>query len=288
MLIGSTGPSFVQEQDLTGDWGERTPLDAQPVKYSLTAWRTTATEDHRGAPNCPANHHRATTRMYETDGVSTTVDDVTALELERTDSRGETIIQEIHLRVAARCFAGSPTAVSRRESGRVAAESTIASCGAVARPAGRITHPSCVLRTMDTVDPRWLTGPAMADHIEGDRFRVSVADGGVVRVDHPDGADVTGSDAEAIVAAIASLTAGVRSPLLVDLRSVGTVRRPARTAFAELDVASRVALLVGSPLSRMLASFGLGLNRPERGIPVKVFEDEASARHWLLDQGHDA
>ncbi|MDZ7679468.1 MAG: hypothetical protein U5K29_13075 [Acidimicrobiales bacterium] len=35
--------------------------------------------------------------VYETDGVSTTVDDVTALELERTDSRGETIIQEIHL-----------------------------------------------------------------------------------------------------------------------------------------------------------------------------------------------
>ena len=128
----------------------------------------------------------------------------------------------------------------------------------------------------------------MADHIEGDRFGVSVTDGGVVRVDLADGADITGSDAESIVAAIVSLTAGVRSPQLIDLRSVGTVQRPARKVFAELNVASRVALLVGSPLSRILASFGLGLNRPERGIPVKVFEDEASARHWLLDQGDGA
>jgi hypothetical protein len=129
----------------------------------------------------------------------------------------------------------------------------------------------------------------MTGHIQGDRFEVSVTDGGVVRLDlAADGAEITTRDAEAAIDAVASLTAGVRSPLLVDVRSVGPMKRSARRVFADSNVASRVALLVGSPVSRMLASFGLGLDRPRHGIPLKVFEDEASARQWLLDQGDDA
>lgn len=125
----------------------------------------------------------------------------------------------------------------------------------------------------------------MADHIQGGSFEVSVTDGGVVRLRIADDTEVTTRDAEAAVDAVASLTAGVPHPLLVDLRSVGPMKRPARKVFADSNVASRVALLVGSPVSRMLASFGLGLDRPRHGAPLKVFDDEAPARQWLLGQG---
>lgn len=122
----------------------------------------------------------------------------------------------------------------------------------------------------------------MTDRILGERFEVSVTEGGVVRLGLADDTEITTGDAEAAIDAVASVTAGVRGPLLVDLCSVGPMKRPARKVFADSNVASRVALLVGSPVSRMLASFGLGLDRPRNGIPLKVFDDEASARRWLL------
>jgi hypothetical protein len=124
----------------------------------------------------------------------------------------------------------------------------------------------------------------MTDHIHGDRYEASVTDGGVVRLNLAQDVEITTRDAEAAIAAVASLTAGARSPLLVDIRSVGPMKRPARKVFADSNVASRVALLVGSPVSRMLASFGLGLDRPRHGIPLKVFAEESSARQWLLEQ----
>ena len=129
----------------------------------------------------------------------------------------------------------------------------------------------------------------MTDHIRGDRFEVSVTDGGVVRLDLTGDAEFTASDAETATAAVGSLTAGVRCLLLVDMRSVGPMKRPARKVFAGWNLPLRVALLVGSPVSRMLGNFALGLDRPEPDdVSLKVFDVEASARRWLLEQGDGA
>lgn len=124
----------------------------------------------------------------------------------------------------------------------------------------------------------------MIDHVQGDRFEVSVTDGGVLRLDLADNAEITSSDAEAALDAVALLSAGVRRPLLVDMRSVGPMKRPTRKVFARASVATRVALLVGSPVSRLVGNFALGLDRPETDTVLRVFDDEAAARRWLLDR----
>ena len=45
----------------------------------------------------------------------------------------------------------------------------------------------------------------------------------------------------------------------------------------------KVALVVESAVSRMLASFFLGFNKPE--VPTKPFGDISSATAWLLEEG---
>jgi hypothetical protein len=44
-------------------------------------------------------------------------------------------------------------------------------------------------------------------------------------------------------------------------------------------VAPAVALIVGSPLSRMIGNFFLGLNRT--AVPIRLFTSEPAARSWL-------
>jgi hypothetical protein len=91
--------------------------------------------------------------------------------------------------------------------------------------------------------------------------------------------------AQAIVAA-ARLTMGddVRPrPALVQLHRA-VVDQAARRYFSfskdQRALSSRVALIAGNPVSRVIGNFFVGLNRPE--IPTRLFGDEASAVAWLL------
>jgi hypothetical protein len=87
-------------------------------------------------------------------------------------------------------------------------------------------------------------------------------------------------DAIAATEAMAQLTGGRRSPLLVDSHDIGPQDRPARTEFARRgDLVSAVALIVGTPLSRLMANFFLSVSKPV--APTRLFDDEASALAWL-------
>lgn len=48
-----------------------------------------------------------------------------------------------------------------------------------------------------------------------------------------------------------------------------------------IHVFKAVGIVVGNPLTRMIASFFIGFSEP--GFPVKIFEDKTSARNWLLE-----
>jgi hypothetical protein len=88
------------------------------------------------------------------------------------------------------------------------------------------------------------------------------------------------TDALAAVDAMTQLTGGRRSPLLVDMRDTGPQDRAARSEFARRDdVVSAVALVVDTPLSRMLGNFFLTVNKPL--YPTRLFDDDASALAWL-------
>lgn len=69
----------------------------------------------------------------------------------------------------------------------------------------------------------------------------------------------------------------------MDLREVDSIDRPAREYFMDQSASYyAVALVIGSPSTKMLANFFLGLKRGS--IPVKMFTDEADAVAWLQVQ----
>jgi hypothetical protein len=47
------------------------------------------------------------------------------------------------------------------------------------------------------------------------------------------------------------------------------------------DLQAAVALIVGTPLTRVMANFFLSVNKPV--FPTRMFDDEASAVAWLLE-----
>jgi hypothetical protein len=113
--------------------------------------------------------------------------------------------------------------------------------------------------------------------------RIWLRDDGVVQAVGFPGSEQTRADAEEGMARIWDLSGGRKRPLLVDMRCMKGIDRGARTFYASPEparVLSAVALLVGSPLTRAIANFILGLSkRPV--VPTRMFSSEAEANTWL-------
>ena len=97
------------------------------------------------------------------------------------------------------------------------------------------------------------------------------------------GAGQTLADARGSVAAYMSLCGGRRRPLLVDLGGAGgPMDRAAREYYAGTElstVVSAAALLVGSPVGRVIGSFFLRIAQP--ATPIRIFTNEQEALDWL-------
>ena len=73
--------------------------------------------------------------------------------------------------------------------------------------------------------------------------------------------------------------------LLVDLNNLIGVTKEVRTMVSNPDMTKThkaVAMLVSNPLTRLIASFFLGLNKPK--FPIKSFTNSDDAILWLLKQ----
>jgi hypothetical protein len=113
-------------------------------------------------------------------------------------------------------------------------------------------------------------------------FRIWLRPDGIVQLVLAPQVPIGLEDAVAASEAMARLTGGRRRPLLVNGRESGPLDRPARTELASRgDLVSAVALVVGTPLSRMMGNFFLNVSRPE--YPTRLFDDEASALAWLQE-----
>ena len=120
-------------------------------------------------------------------------------------------------------------------------------------------------------DPRAVTHP---------KFRMWLRPDGVVQMTWVSQAVIGLEDATAAIAVMTELTGGRRSPLSVDLHDGGQPSRLARVEFTRHDdLVSAVALIVGTPLSRVMGNFFLSVTRPP--YPIRLFDDEASALSWL-------
>lgn len=72
------------------------------------------------------------------------------------------------------------------------------------------------------------------------------------------------------------------TPALVLMQDIGRVDREARALFASEEytrLCSQTALVVGSPVSRVVGHFFIGLNRPR--YPLKLFDHPEPAAQWL-------
>lgn len=105
---------------------------------------------------------------------------------------------------------------------------------------------------------------------------------GFVHATMRDGADFDLEDAKEAVDVTWRVAGEQRRAVLVDSRGVRSQTRSAREYFKGEESARRftkVALLVDSPLSRVLANFFLSLG--DHRLQTKLFTDEAAARAWL-------
>lgn len=105
---------------------------------------------------------------------------------------------------------------------------------------------------------------------------------GIVRIMWIPGSDVTLEDAEESMTAYLRINQGKRRPLFVDTSQMKSLAREARHLYASEEaarVASAVGLIVGTPVSRVLGNFYLGLSNPH--LPTRLFAVESEALDWL-------
>lgn len=114
------------------------------------------------------------------------------------------------------------------------------------------------------------------------KARLWLGQDGVARVIWEPGAEVTLDDARETMAAYLKINKGKRRPLLIDTKTMRSLAREARSYYAgeeAASVASAVAILVGTPVSRVLGNFYIGLSNPR--LPSRLFTSEGEALKWL-------
>lgn len=90
------------------------------------------------------------------------------------------------------------------------------------------------------------------------------------------------ADARENTAAFASLAAGRKHALMVDLRSNFATERGVREHYASaeaVEYCSAIALLIRSAAGRVIGNFFLALQTPS--VPTRMFAEEADAVAWV-------
>lgn len=105
---------------------------------------------------------------------------------------------------------------------------------------------------------------------------------GIIRVISLPSVEVTLEDIKEINGHLAILSMGKKIPIFDDIRGVKSITREARlfTSSAEaVQVGRAVALLIGSPVSKVIGNFFLGINKTP--YPTRLFTSEVEAVKWL-------
>lgn len=107
---------------------------------------------------------------------------------------------------------------------------------------------------------------------------------GFVRARLDEGSFMELEDAREALVATWQTAGEQRRPVLVDMSRIKGESRAARQHFGSDDAATKysaVALLVASPVSRVVGTFFLRL--VEHKAPTRLFTDETAAIDWLVD-----
>jgi len=107
-------------------------------------------------------------------------------------------------------------------------------------------------------------------------------DSGIVHVIQAAGSEQDAADARENCDASVTLSEGVRRPMLVDMSQVKSISREARAVYSQrqnADTVTALALVIGSPLSRVIGNFFIGLNKAP--MPTRLFTSTEDALVWL-------
>ncbi|MBW2464465.1 MAG: hypothetical protein JRH11_22645 [Deltaproteobacteria bacterium] len=97
------------------------------------------------------------------------------------------------------------------------------------------------------------------------------------------GAEIEGCDAREALEVTWTAAGEQRTRVLVDMRLIRSETREAQQEFVSdysATVCSAVAIVIGSPVSRVIGNFFLRLNKHQ--VPTKLFTDADAAVDWLL------
>ncbi len=118
--------------------------------------------------------------------------------------------------------------------------------------------------------------------IETKIAKVWLGEDGIIRVVTLPDVEVTLENITEINRNIKKLIMGKKVPVFTDIRGVKSITREARLFASGEDsaqVSSAAALLIGSPVSKVIGNFFLGINKPP--YPAKLFSSEKKALQWL-------
>ncbi len=113
-------------------------------------------------------------------------------------------------------------------------------------------------------------------------FWTWMGDDGICRTKTKPHAEITLKEAMENSIAVNSFYKDKKFPLLVDARDVKTMAKEARKHFSTNGRETKItcmAIMVRSPLSRVVGNFFMGLNKPI--VPARLFDDEQDAVDWL-------
>ncbi len=118
--------------------------------------------------------------------------------------------------------------------------------------------------------------------VETPTARIWLEDDGIVRVINKPSVEVDLVAAKENVAVVLRITEGRKVPLFIALSGIRSMSQEARDFFAGEGGAEPSlcqALVVRSPISKVIANFFLGFNRPV--LPTRAFTSEVDALTWL-------
>ena len=121
--------------------------------------------------------------------------------------------------------------------------------------------------------------------IETRTTKIWLNDNDIIRiVTKPGVTKQTLSDAVENMDALEKVRLGKKRPLFVDIRAAMSTDAEGRKYYSRPELADRFtacAFIVGSPISRVIGSFFLGLNKLP--FPVRLFTSEEHAFEWLKE-----
>jgi hypothetical protein len=122
------------------------------------------------------------------------------------------------------------------------------------------------------------------DAIEITAFWTWMGNDGICRTKTKPAAEITLKEAQENSVAVSSFYTNKKFPLLIDARNIKYMEREARKHFSTNGRETKItsfAVMVKSPLSRVIGNFFMGLNKPE--VPARLFDDELEALKWLKE-----